>query len=88
MSSYLLDPAWKSWYKAKHDSRYTRYSGEKFEEYITSVLRHEYDDFLNPSPMGKAATEAAMVLRTQVEFYSPVTGKELNLGKTKKQRIN
>lgn len=27
-----------------------------------------------------------MVLRTQVEFYLPVTGKELNLGKTKKQR--
>lgn len=53
MSSYLLDPAWKSWYKAKHEVRYYCNSGEEFEEYITSVLRREYDDFLNPSPMGQ-----------------------------------
>ena len=53
LSSYLLDPAWKSWYKAKHEVRYYCNSGEEFEEYITSVLRREYDDFLNPSPMGQ-----------------------------------
>lgn len=49
----LLDPAWKDWYKAKHRERYLTASGDEFEKYVTRVFGLEYDDFVNPMPMGQ-----------------------------------
>ena len=49
----LLDPAWRDWYKAKHRERFLTTSGDEFEKYVTGVLTLEYDDFINPTPMGQ-----------------------------------
>ncbi|MDK7158540.1 hypothetical protein QP415_01550 [Pauljensenia sp. UMB3104] len=47
----MIDSAWKSWYKAKHDQR-CQASGEAFEIYVTELLSRFHSDFVNPSPMG------------------------------------
>lgn len=47
----MIDPAWKTWYRAQHDSRCNT-SGEKFEDYATKVLTRLHADYLNPDSMG------------------------------------
>lgn len=47
----MIDPAWKSWYRAKHDQR-CQASGEAFETYVAQLLSRFHRDFMNPSPMG------------------------------------
>lgn len=48
----MIDSAWKSWYRAKHDQRCLA-SGTEFEGYVTSLLARLHPDYLNPSPMGR-----------------------------------
>ena len=48
----MIDSAWKSWYRAKHDQRCLA-SGDAFENYATALLSRLHADYLNPSPMGK-----------------------------------
>lgn len=48
----VIDSAWKSWYRAKHDQRCLA-SGTEFEGYVTSLLARLHPDYLNPSPMGR-----------------------------------
>lgn len=48
----MIDSAWKSWYRAKHDQRCLA-SGDAFEDYATALLARLHADYLNPSPMGK-----------------------------------
>lgn len=48
----MIDSAWKTWYRAKHDQRCLA-SGDAFEEYVTAILARLHVDYLNPTPMGK-----------------------------------
>lgn len=48
----MIDSAWKSWYRAKHDQRCLA-SGDAFEEYVTAILARLHVDYLNPTPMGR-----------------------------------
>lgn len=47
----MIDSAWKSWYRAKHDQRCLA-SGDAFEDYVTAILARLHADYLNPTPMG------------------------------------
>lgn len=49
----MIDSAWKDWYRAQHDDR-CRAKGEKFEDYVTSVLKRFHKDYLNPDPAGRS----------------------------------
>ena len=48
----MLDPAWKDWYRAKHDQKCLA-SAEAYEDYVTAILRRLHPDFLNPTPIGR-----------------------------------
>jgi hypothetical protein len=50
--SMMIDPAWKAWYRAKHD-QLCRVSADAFESYVTQVLTRFHPDFVNPDPMGR-----------------------------------
>ena len=48
----MRDPAWKLWYRGEHDRRCME-AGERFERYVTALLKRRHPDFINPEPMGR-----------------------------------
>jgi len=46
-----LTPAWLEWYRLQHRDACNQ-TGDAFEQYVESVLRHLHPDFLNPTPTG------------------------------------
>ena len=47
----LLTPNWRDWYYFRHQQACFE-SGAAFESYVSKVLDHFHDDFLNPAPAG------------------------------------
>ncbi|WP_405635313.1 hypothetical protein OHB53_18425 [Streptomyces sp. NBC_00056] len=47
----LLTPNWRDWYHFRHQQACFQ-SGAAFEDYVSQVLTHFHDDFLNPAPSG------------------------------------
>ncbi|WP_238533237.1 ABC-three component system protein [Actinomyces massiliensis] len=47
----MIDSAWKTWYRAQHDSRCNT-SGEEFEDYVTKILKRLHTDYMKPDSMG------------------------------------
>ncbi len=43
---------WLDWYNLHHEKR-CQAAGSKFEDYVTTILEHFHDDFMNPEPVGR-----------------------------------
>lgn len=48
----MLTANWREWYHFRHQQECYK-SGTPFEDYVSSVLRHHHDDFINPEPAGR-----------------------------------
>lgn len=47
----LRTPNWRDWYHFRHQQACFE-SGNAFEDYVSKVLSHFHDDYLNPAPSG------------------------------------
>ena len=49
----IVDSAWRDWYRAQHDGRWSTFAGTAFENYVQSALKLEDGGFIDPDPMGR-----------------------------------
>lgn len=83
----MIDSAWKSWYKAKHDQR-CQASGEAFEIYVTELLSRFHSDFVNPSPMGSYGDGGCDGLADSGAIFYACYGQRATTGIDQKQNRN
>ncbi len=50
--SLLLDSGWRVWYRGQHQAACATKTGNEFETYVASSLRHRHLGFMNPDPAG------------------------------------